>query len=48
MRDTGYKFVTIEGKSFDLVSEGREMKGLRISEIGRGFRVSISLEEEVE
>lgn len=42
----GKKFVMIETKSFDFVSEGKNMKGMRISEHYRGFRVSISLEKE--
>lgn len=40
------KFLVTENKSFDVVCEGRKMEGLRITENGRGFRVSISLEEE--
>lgn len=46
MEQNGRKFLIIDNKSFDLVRGGRKMEGLRISENGRGFHVSSSLDEE--
>lgn len=39
----GHKFLAVENKSFDLISEGRLMDGMRICENGQGFRMSILL-----
>lgn len=46
MKTKGRKFVVIDKKSFDIVSERCQVEGVRISEHGRGFRVSIALDEE--
>lgn len=35
------KFLAIENKTFDIVSEGKQAEDLRLCENGRGFRVSI-------
>lgn len=40
------KFLLIASKIFDVVYEGKNMQGLRISENKRGFKVSMSLDEE--
>lgn len=42
----GRKFLAIERNTFDLISDGRQTDGLRICENGRGYRVTIFLENE--
>lgn len=40
------RFLAVENKTFDVVYEGRNVEGLRLSENGWGFLVSISYGEE--
>lgn len=46
MNSYGWRYLYLEGKSFDLCSEGKKTEGLRITENGRGFRRSIFLDKE--